>query len=51
MNPLTYCAFASCSDKDWEVFGVMALIAIGFAIVIGVIANFGEKQRKDKDMK
>ena len=51
MNPISYCAMASCSDKDWEVFGTIALITIVGLFVVCVIVWFTDKFGKDKDMK
>lgn len=51
MNPVVYCAVASCSDKDWEVFGVILAIILIFGGVIGGISYLIETFRKDKNMK
>lgn len=54
MNPIAYCAIASCSDKDWEVFSVMLVVLIALAVG-GVILDFIitsiNNKRKDSDMK
>ena len=51
MNPIAYCAVASCSDKDWEVFGAFALITIGGLILVAGLTWLIEKFRKEKNMK
>ena len=51
MNPVTYCAVTSCSDKDWEVFGAIALITLACLFVVGGIVWLTEKFGKDDDMK
>ena len=43
MNPISYCAVTSCSDKDWEIFGAIALITIVALFVIFVIVWLIEK--------
>ena len=51
MNPISYCAIASCSDKDWEVFGAIALIMIVGLFAVGAVVWLTEKFGKDRDMK
>lgn len=51
MNPATYCAVTSCSEKDWEVFGSIALLAILIVVVFGIISVLTEKYGKDDKMK
>lgn len=51
MNPITYCAVTSCSEKDWEVFGAIALITLIGLFVVGVVVWLTDKFGKDSDMK
>ena len=51
MNPISYCAVTSCSDKDWEIFGAIALITIVALFVVCGIVWLTEKFGKDKDTK
>lgn len=55
MNPVAYCAIASCSDKDWEVFSVIfaAFVLLGLGVwALSTIETFVRKHRnKEKNMK
>lgn len=55
MNPIAYCAMVSCSDKDWEVFSVILVVAVllGLGVVLlSSIENFVRRHRdKEKNMK
>lgn len=51
MNPIAYCAIASCSNKDWEVFGAIILAIFSLVTIGGIIEWFTSKHEKDKDMK
>lgn len=51
MNPIAYCTAFSCSDKDWEVFGAIALIAVVGLIAVGGILWLTDKFGKDDTMK
>ena len=51
MNPITYCAVTSCSDKDWEVFGAITLITLVGLFAVGGIVWLTEKFGKDDTMK
>lgn len=51
MNPIAYCTAFSCSDKDWEVFGAIALITLLGLFVVGGIVWITEKFGKDDNMK
>jgi hypothetical protein len=51
MNPIAYCAMASCSDEDWAVFGSIALIIIIGFVAINVILYLVDKFGKEKNMK
>jgi len=34
----------SCSDKDWEVFGAVALFAIGLVLLVALVAHVFKKE-------
>lgn len=51
MNPIAYCALASCSDQDWFVFGVILLIIIGCSLLVGGLTFLFDKFVKEKNMK
>jgi len=55
MNPIAYCAVASCSGKDWEIFSLLfAILAlVGFGVFfLSALESFIRKHRnKEDDMK
>lgn len=55
MNPIAYCAVASCSDKDWEIFSLLLVIIVlvGFGVFfLSALESFIRKHRnKEEDMK
>jgi disulfide bond formation protein DsbB len=55
MNPIAYCAVASCSDKDWEIFSLLlvVIVLVGFGVfLLSALESFIRKHRnKEDDMK
>jgi hypothetical protein len=48
MHPLAYCAVASCTDKDWEVFSVILAIIFAWCmleVLSGSIKYFFNRQK------